>query len=221
MNIIVLTTSYMESHCCLLAEHGRAVVIDPGDFDLVAEAVCKENLTLDMAIVTHEHCDHVYGCTGVREEFHCKILASRLCSLNMQNPRKNFSQYFDAFIELQTSLPPEQQKGIPPFTAYADEVFERIAYAAIKSSSDNGKEKGSYRNFEGSICILVDGKILFSGDTLMKDDAARTEFPGGSSKQMRENTMPWLESLPAEVEVYPGHGDSFLLGDKLKCSKTI
>lgn len=219
MNIIVLTTSYMESHCYLLAEHGRAVVIDPGDFDLVAEAVRKENLTLDVAIVTHEHCDHVYGCTGVREEFHCKILASRLCSLNMQNPRKNFSQYFDAFIELQTSLPPEQQKGIPPFTACADEVFEREKSFDWQGHSFYLRETPGHS--PGSICILVDGKILFSGDTLMKDDAARTEFPGGSQKQLCENTMPWLESLPAEVEVYPGHGESFLLGDKLKCSKTI
>ena len=33
---------------------------------------------------------------------------------------------------------------------FADEVFERIAYAAIKASSDNAKEKGSYSLFEGS-----------------------------------------------------------------------
>lgn len=32
----------------------------------------------------------------------------------------------------------------------ADEVFERISYAAIKASSDNAKEKGSYDFFEGS-----------------------------------------------------------------------
>lgn len=33
---------------------------------------------------------------------------------------------------------------------FADEVFERISYAAIKASSDNAKEKGSYSVFEGS-----------------------------------------------------------------------
>lgn len=32
----------------------------------------------------------------------------------------------------------------------ADEVFERISYAAIKASSDNAREKGSYDFFEGS-----------------------------------------------------------------------
>lgn len=214
MNIIVLTTSYMESHCYLLAENGHAIAIDPGDAELVAETVRKENLTLDMCIVTHEHCDHIYGCTGVRENFHCKVLASRLCSLNMQNPRKNFSQYFDAFIELQTKLPPDQQRGIPPFTVCADEVFEREKCFDWQGHSFYLRETPGHS--PGSICILADSSILFSGDTLMKDDAARTEFPGGSQKQLRENTMPWLESLPPEVRVYPGHGDSFLLGDKLK-----
>ena len=33
---------------------------------------------------------------------------------------------------------------------FVDEVFERIAYAAISASSDNAKEKGSYALFEGS-----------------------------------------------------------------------
>ena len=212
MNIIVLTTSYMESHCYILAEHGRAIVVDPGDFELAAETVRKENLTLDMCIVTHEHCDHIYGCTGVREEFHCKVLASRLCSLNMQDTRKNFSQYFDAFIELQTKL--QHQRGIPPFTAYADEVFEREKRFDWQGHSFYLRETPGHSS--GSICILADDRILFSGDTLMKDDTARTEFPGGSKKQLRENTMPWLESLPPEVMVYPGHGEAFLLGDKLK-----
>ena len=33
---------------------------------------------------------------------------------------------------------------------FVDEVFERISYAAIKASSDNALEKGSYSKFEGS-----------------------------------------------------------------------
>ena len=33
---------------------------------------------------------------------------------------------------------------------FVDEVFERIAYAAIKASSDNAAEKGSYSLFDGS-----------------------------------------------------------------------
>ena len=33
---------------------------------------------------------------------------------------------------------------------FVDEVFERISYAAIKASSDNAAEKGSYDHFEGS-----------------------------------------------------------------------
>jgi ribonucleoside-diphosphate reductase alpha chain len=33
---------------------------------------------------------------------------------------------------------------------FVDKVFEKIAYSAIKASSDNAKEKGSYSKFEGS-----------------------------------------------------------------------
>ena len=61
MRIRTLTTGFYESHCYLIIEGNHAFLIDPGDPDLVRNAVLEDDLTLDFGILTHEHCDHVYG----------------------------------------------------------------------------------------------------------------------------------------------------------------
>jgi glyoxylase-like metal-dependent hydrolase (beta-lactamase superfamily II) len=56
-----------------------------------------------------------------------------------------------------------------------------------------------------SICLLVDGKKLLTGDTLFVGECGRTDFPGGSSKSMYESLFDKLLKLDDAVEVWPGH----------------
>ena len=60
--------------------------------------------------------------------------------------------------------------------------------------------------------VLVDEKILFSGDTLFQESVGRTDFPRGSASDLiraiREKLMP----LPDDVTVYTGHDESTLIG---------
>jgi hypothetical protein len=49
----------------------------------------------------------------------------------------------------------------------------------------------------------------------MGEDVTETNFIGGSAEDLREKTMPWLESLPGCLKVYAGHGDSFVLRNRL------
>ena len=56
-----------------------------------------------------------------------------------------------------------------------------------------------------SICLLVDGKKLLTGDTLFVGECGRTDFPGGNSKSMYDSLFSKLSKISDEVEVYPGH----------------
>lgn len=56
-----------------------------------------------------------------------------------------------------------------------------------------------------SICLLVDGKKLLTGDTLFVGECGRTEFQGGSAKSMFESLFNRLMKLNESIEVYPGH----------------
>ena len=57
---------------------------------------------------------------------------------------------------------------------------------------------------EDSIC-LYDGKHLFTGDTLLVGSCGRTDFTGGSPKQMFRSLHSVILKLPPETMFYPGH----------------
>jgi len=57
---------------------------------------------------------------------------------------------------------------------------------------------------EDSIC-LYDGRHLFTGDTLLIGGCGRTDFVGGSPKQMFRSLRSVILSLPPQTVIYPGH----------------
>lgn len=56
-----------------------------------------------------------------------------------------------------------------------------------------------------SICLLVDGKKLLTGDTLFVGECGRTDLPGGNARSMYDSLFNKLLQLDDDVEVYPGH----------------
>ena len=61
----------------------------------------------------------------------------------------------------------------------------------------------------GSCCILLDGHICFTGDSLLKGCRTITRLPHGSRAQFQETVNKYFRNLPSDCEIYPGHGDHF------------
>jgi hydroxyacylglutathione hydrolase len=57
----------------------------------------------------------------------------------------------------------------------------------------------------GGICIIVDDKVIITGDTLFIGNCGRTDLPGGSDEQMFSSLKDKIGRLPDELIVYPGH----------------
>jgi glyoxylase-like metal-dependent hydrolase (beta-lactamase superfamily II) len=70
------------------------------------------------------------------------------------------------------------------------------------------------------ICLLVDGKILLTGDTLFVGECGRTDLPGGDPKSLYASFFDKLLKLDDAVVVYPGHDygakPSSTIGDERK-----
>jgi hydroxyacylglutathione hydrolase len=64
----------------------------------------------------------------------------------------------------------------------------------------------------GSIC-LVGERLIFTGDTLFAGGIGRTDFPGGSIIDMTKSLLK-LTSLPDYLLVYPGHGETSMIGEE-------
>jgi glyoxylase-like metal-dependent hydrolase (beta-lactamase superfamily II) len=66
---------------------------------------------------------------------------------------------------------------------------------------------------EGGICLYEAGDgIIFVGDTLFEGSVGRTDLPGGSWNTLARSIADRLMTLPDEVRVYPGHGQTTTIG---------
>ena len=63
----------------------------------------------------------------------------------------------------------------------------------------------------GSVGIFLDDDIFFSGDYLLPGMDVILRLPGGSEKDYREITEPFLATLPQGIHIYPGHGKDYRL----------
>ena len=76
-----------------------------------------------------------------------------------------------------------------------------------------------------SICLMVDDRKLLTGDTLFVGECGRTDFSGGSSKNMYDSLFGKLMKLDDTVEVYPGHDygatPNSTIGEEKKSNYTL
>lgn len=210
MEVLAFATPHLSSNMYLLAEGGRGILIDPCDG--FSREIGEKCGGIDYILLTHEHYDHISGANALRERYKCPVLCSEICGRRIGNSTQNFSRYYEAYATVQTgeSVPGE----LPPveeYFTYADETF-----SGQRTLSWQGHElvlTETPGHSPGSICILVDGNTLFSGDSLLREGVAVTRFPGGSRRQYEQITLPYLRGLPDETLVYPGHYGAFRLGE--------
>ncbi|MGI8600424.1 MAG: MBL fold metallo-hydrolase, partial [Chitinophagaceae bacterium] len=74
----------------------------------------------------------------------------------------------------------------------------------------------------GSICFYSRAhKFIIAGDVLFQNSIGRTDLPGGSFEALEESIKVKLYTLPQDVIVYPGHGDSTTIGDEIKTNPFV
>ena len=63
----------------------------------------------------------------------------------------------------------------------------------------------------GGVSLYTPG-LVFTGDTLMKLSVGRTDFPGGSMRELLRSIADKLLPLPDDTVVFPGHGGASTIG---------
>jgi len=58
---------------------------------------------------------------------------------------------------------------------------------------------------EDSMCLLLDGQLVFTGDTLFVGNCGRTDLPGSDPAKMYHSLFDTLARLDDKLTVYPGH----------------
>ncbi|MFW5985734.1 MAG: MBL fold metallo-hydrolase [Halanaerobiales bacterium] len=186
---------------CYIAgqKKGRGVIIDPGaEPEVIIKKVEEMEITIDKIINTHGHFDHIGANKRLSQYFDIPVFIHQNEEEFLTNPRKNLSQFTGQ----------GQQLTSPPAGGFLEEGND------IKIGDSIFKIKHTPGHSPGSIVLYnQEEKILFSGDSIFAMGIGRSDLPGGDGNQLHESIKEEILDLPADTAVYPGHGETTMLGD--------
>jgi len=188
------------SNCYIVgSETGKhGLIIDPGaEAKQILRTVNEFGLTISLILVTHAHIDHIGALAAVKEATEAKIAiheAEAAAGLGM------FSRMLSSMTGGSFNQPPKPDRLLKDGdTIDVDDLSFTVLHTPGHSP--------------GGISLYGHG-ILFSGDTLFNYGIGRTDFPGGSYKQIMDSIKNRLMALPDETVVYPGHGPATTIGEE-------
>ncbi|HNV28409.1 MAG TPA: MBL fold metallo-hydrolase [Cyclobacteriaceae bacterium] len=193
---------FSENTYVVFDQTGEGVIIDPGCYETeekttLAKFIEDEGIKIKYLLNTHCHIDHVLGNDFVKEKYKIPFLIHPkeepvLKSVKAYAPSYGFAQYHEAL--------PDQ------FINEGDKVlFGNIVFQVVFLPGHAPGHIGFYDS---------DSKSLFSGDVLFQQSIGRTDLPGGDHNTLIKSIHQKIFTLPDEVVVYPGHGDTTTVGEE-------
>lgn len=187
----IMTNCYLVSN----EETKELLIIDPGDqADLLARKIDESGAKPMAILLTHGHFDHVLAVNELAEQYQIPVYAH-------ENEKK---QLHSTAVEFFPHLGRSGEIRVDHFIS--GEPLLKLAGFEIKVFMTPG-------HTQGGVCYYFEKEgLLFSGDTLFFGSIGRTDFPGGSYKDLIQSVETKLFPLPEDVVVYPGHNNATSIG---------
>lgn len=187
------------ANCYGVFSDGHAVIIDPSvSVTAIADALAKENASLDCILLTHGHFDHVMTLDALRDATHAPAFIHADDAQMLTDGKKN--AFFDFFGKERVYRAAEK--------TFADGDVINVGSSHLRVIHTPG-------HTPGSVCFHDDDDgILFTGDTLFSESFGRCDLWGGNTDSMKRS-LAHMRTLNGKLTIYPGHGDTALLSGAL------
>jgi glyoxylase-like metal-dependent hydrolase (beta-lactamase superfamily II) len=178
----------------------ESAVIDPGtssveEENILTDFIESKKLKVKYLINTHCHIDHILGVKFVKEKFKTVYYAPE-----KDVPLLEHAQQQAMMFNITLEKPPLPDKLL------TEETKLLLGNSEMKFLFTPGHTPGEY-------CIYFEQeKICITGDVLFNDGIGRTDLWGGDYDTLINSIETKLLTLPDDVIIYPGHGESSNIG---------
>lgn len=186
----------LPTNCYVIHTFASALIVDPGGTpEAVFRYLDARGLAPTHILLTHLHSDHTVGVAALAKRYAARVFASAK----------------DAWMQDDYLGRGDDDWGIPPVTPF---IFEPLGAGELPVLDTVCTVLETPGHSPGGLCFYFAGmRALFSGDTLFRRSAGRTDFSGGNPAHLADSLRKKLFRLPGMTRVYPGHGRDFLLKD--------
>lgn len=193
-----------------------ALIVDPHPSEELLRFLRGRGVEACTILLTHEHPDHTWGIHALQCRFETELICQKYCAEAIATWENNRPAIVTAMLSIQdfrngTNNAETFQSRYETYLYTADTVFDDGFTLFWKGEAFAFTHTPGHSR--GSCCICWNGRAIFTGDSLMKDEPVITRLPGGSTKLYKTVTLPFLTSLDREMFVLPGHGEPFRLGE--------
>ncbi len=197
LNVIRFVIGEIETNTYVLESDGVFAVLDPA-FENAELLDFLKSKNVKYVLLTHGHFDHISGVNSVARATGAKVCVHSLDGEMLLDGNKSY--YNSHFSSVQEPI-----KADIILNA-GDEL--NLGEAKVRVMHTPGHTMGS-------VCYIFEKeKIIFSGDTLFRLSAGRTDLAGINPVLAGRNELASLKKLAAldgDYTVYPGHGEETTL----------
>ncbi|MDO4649446.1 MAG: MBL fold metallo-hydrolase [Eubacteriales bacterium] len=176
-------------------ETRELIIVDPADnAPRILEKIDSMGGKPVAILLTHGHFDHISAVPEVKSHYQIPVYACSSENTMLTEPEINMTAYYGKPVSIKADVLLKDLDSVD------------LAGVHIQMLKTPGHTKGSCCYY------LRDENLLFSGDTLFCGSVGRTDFPGGSGREMSESLHRLLDFLPESTDVLPGHGEFTTIG---------
>ena len=194
----------------------RFLVIDPHPASEALAFLRKAGVSECTVLLTHEHPDHTCGIYSLQREWKTELICQEACGCAIADLNNNHPALIVAMLAVQ-----DMRNGTNTAEHFRQYYEAHVYIPDVTFSTKFELKWGQERFFfvstpghtAGSCCIIWNDTTVFTGDSLLLNTPTITRLPGGSTKQYKNITLPFLKSLPRDMFVLPGHGPEFRMAD--------
>ena len=221
-NILVYRSVFapVNTNMYVLLSGKEAVVFDPNVNDELLVMLKDKGIEKVHVVLTHEHYDHTNGVNWLVEHTGADLYCQKECAeviktLKGNNPTLVALVWADMDRKDGGHRYKDFKERFVPYTIKVDKTFDKedtlvIGEFVFHVTSTPG-------HCPGAACYKLFNKMVFTGDTLLRDNPVILSFRESIKEDYEIIALPYLRSLAKNTIIMPGHGDPF----ELKETKNI